>query len=96
MTNITEIILFEHERQITHLHDPNTVRMHYFLYVGHESPRLLQIIEHRDRRDHFGTKFADVPMRVKSLRIKKANDYGISHLTRQFRKILSRIKSDPV
>src|SRR4051812_42920830 len=55
MADIPKIVLFEHEWQIAHLHDPDTVGIHDSLYVSNEFPRLLQVIEHSNRCDHFRT-----------------------------------------
>ncbi len=49
VTNIANIVLFQHEWQVAHLHDPQSVRIHNLLDIRNELVGVFQIIEHSDR-----------------------------------------------
>src|SRR5450631_3824107 len=96
MTDISEVILLKHEREITHLHDPCTIWMHDLLDVCNKLSRLFQVVEHRDGSDDLGLTAAQIWVCKKAICLEEADEHFIRHLSRKNGQILGRVKTNLV
>ena len=95
VADIADLILLEHQGQITHLNDPQPIRIHGVSNIRTNLLRIFQIVEHGDAGDDFGPMTLKDSLPRVSIPIKKISDHVVCNLARQRSQILCGIKTNP-
>jgi hypothetical protein len=94
VADVADLVRFQHERQITHLHDPYPIGVHYGLDVLYEPVRILKIVEHGDTRYDFGTVLCKLRVTDVRVRLEISDVQAVGDSPGIDREVFGRVEAD--
>ena len=94
VADVAELVRLQHQGEVTHLDDPEPLRVHHGFYIGNEPVGVLKVVEHRDARDDLRAEPAKIRIGPERFGLEISDHQLVGDLPREDGQVLRRIETD--